>query len=93
MELVLIRAISWFAEILIMLLCLRAIMSWFVRDFNTTLGSIYKIVISLTEPFVAPFRKLLANTNTGMLDFSVLIAFFAIEIVERLLITLIQLLF
>ena len=93
MELILIRAIAWFADILIFLLCARAIMSWFVRDYNTPLGSIYRAMIQMTEPFVAPFRKMLSNVNTGMFDFSVLIAFFAIELVAKLLIILIQLLF
>lgn len=40
--------------------------------------------------FVAPFRKLLSNFNTGMFDFSVLLAFFAIEFAEQILTLLIS---
>jgi len=39
---------------------------------------------------VAPFRKLLSNFNTGMFDFSVLLAFFAIEFAEQILTLLIS---
>lgn len=93
MEIVLIRAVHWFAEIIIMMLILRAILSWFVQSYSSGIGGIYRTLIQLTEPFVAPWRRLLSNVNTGMLDFSVLIAFFAIEIVERILIILIQIIF
>ncbi|MBQ6582345.1 MAG: YggT family protein [Mogibacterium sp.] len=93
MELLLIRAIDWFADILILALCVRAILSWFARDRYSTLGKVYGVLEQLTEPFVAPFRRLLANVNTGMFDFSVLIAFFAIRFIASLIIMLIRFIF
>ena len=90
MAIVLIRAINWFAEILIMMLFIRCILSWFAQTPGVPLFNAYRILVQLTEPFVAPCRKLLSSFNTGMFDFSVLLAFFAIEFVQRILIALIS---
>ena len=86
MGLILIRTISWFARFLTTMLVLRAVMSWFVRDPYSTLGKIYMFIIRFTEPMVEPCRRLLdrLNLNTGMLDFSVLLAFFMIEIIATI---------
>ena len=95
MEFTLITAIYWFAQLLITALLVRAIMSWFVRDPYSTLGKIYMLVIRFTEPIVEPCRRLLdkLNLNMGMFDFSVLLAFFLIEILANLLIRLVQIVF
>lgn len=89
----LIVAIRRFSDILVMLLLARAVMSWFIHSADSPGAGIYKIVIDLTEPIVAPIRKLMANVNTGMLDFSVLVAFFAIRFTAMMLIRLVSLLF
>ena len=49
--------------------------------------------IRLTEPIVEPCRRLLSRWNTGMLDFSVLLAFFLVEIVENILIRIVYYIF
>ncbi|MFR7990961.1 MAG: YggT family protein [Anaerovoracaceae bacterium] len=95
MAYILIRAINWFAQLLILALVIRALLSWFARDPYSTLGKVYMVLVRLTEPVVNPCRRLLQrfNVNTGMFDFSVLLAFFLIEIVARLLTYLIVLIF
>ena len=95
MAYILIRAINWFAQLLILALVIRALLSWFARDPYSTLGKVYMVLVRLTEPVVNPCRRLLQrfNVNTGMFDFSVLLAFFLIEIVARLLNYLIVLIF
>lgn len=95
MGMILITAISWFARLLTTLLVVRAVMSWFVRDPYTGLGKAYMAVIRFTEPIVEPCRRLLdrLNLNTGMLDFSVLVAFFLIEIVANICINIVALFF
>ena len=92
---ILILAIVWFARLLNGALVLRAVMSWFVNDPYSTLGRIYLIVIRFTEPIVDPCRRLLerANLNTGMFDFSVLLAFFAIQIVANLCLRIVAMVF
>lgn len=93
MAIILIRAISWFARILTMALVIRALLSWFARDPYSPLGKAYAVMVRITEPIVDPCRRLLArlNINTGMLDFSVLVAFFLIEIVANILMRLVLL--
>ena len=87
MAVILVRAIYWFAQVLTLMLVARALLSWFARDPYSTVGRIYGVLIKVTEPIVNPCRQLLykLNINSGMLDFSVLLAFFLIEIVANLL--------
>ena len=93
MGMILITAISWFARFLTTMLVIRAVMSWFVRDPYSGIGKAYMTIIRFTEPMVEPCRRLLdrLNLNTGMLDFSVLLAFFMIEIVSSICINLVAL--
>ncbi len=88
MGVILIYAISLFTRILVTALLVRALMSWFVTDMYSPLGKIYGLLINFTEPLVAPFRRLLSNFNTGMLDFSVLIAMLAIQFISNLIINI-----
>lgn len=87
MGIILIRAINWFAEFLLLALLIRAIGSWFIRDQYSTIGKIYMGIIGFTEPFVAPCRNLIdrIGINTGMLDFSVFLAMLLIEAAARVL--------
>jgi len=82
---ILIRAISWFSQILITLLCVRALISWFAQNPYSRAAHYYSILVKITEPFVAPCRKLLSHFNTGMFDFSVLLAFFFIMLITKVL--------
>lgn len=95
MAYIFIRAINWFAQLLILALVIRALLSWFARDPYSGLGRAYMFMVKLTEPVVSPCRRLIQrfNINTGMFDFSVLLAFFLIEIVAKLLTYLIILIF
>lgn len=92
MILILIKAVNWFAEILTFLIIARAIMSWFVRDPSSSLFNIYQMVIRITEPIIAPCRMLLARFNTGMIDFSILVAFLLISLARNLIVTLLSML-
>lgn len=93
MKAILIYAIYLFCNILVAALVIRAILSWFVRDFYSPLGKIYGAILRFTEPIVEPFRRLLSRFNTGMLDFSVLLAMIVIEMVSNILIRLIVMIF
>ena len=76
----LVYAIYMFSNILVAALVIRALLSWFARDPYSPAGKIYGFFIRFTEPIVMPFRKLLSRFNTGMFDFSLLLAMLAIEI-------------
>ena len=80
-----------FCNILVVLLLIRALMSWFVRDMYSPMGKIYGAIIRFTEPIVMPFRRLLSRFNTGMLDFSVLLAMLVIEMAGNILVKIIVL--
>ena len=82
-------AIYWFAELLTTILLVRCIFSWFPMNPNGILGKIYALTIRLTEPVVEPCRRLLSRFNTGVFDFSVLLAFFLIQFVANALIQII----
>ena len=83
------RAILIFSDLFVWALIIRAVFSWFVRDQYSTLGKIYIALIRFTEPVVAPCRKALSRLNTGMFDFSVLLAMILVQAVARLLVSII----
>lgn len=79
-------AIYLFAEILTFIMLVRCVFSWIRPDPYSLLGKINEFSIRLTEPIVAPCRQLLSRFNTGMFDFSILLAFFLVQFVANLLI-------
>ncbi len=87
MSFILIRAINLFARLLISLICIEAVMSWFQGSFTPAIWKFYGGLRSVTEPFVDPFRKLIwrFSGNSGI-DFSPLVAVLVIELVQRILI-------
>jgi YggT family protein len=72
-----------------MLLVLRALLSWFVTPYNMhgqgALQSFYRAVIQITEPVVAPCRRLLSGFNTGMFDLSLVVTMLAVMLIRNLL--------
>lgn len=73
------------------LIIARVILSW-VRPnpSNINLRKVIRFVYQVTEPILGPIRRLLPTSNLGI-DFSPIIAFFALRIISgfivRLLIT------
>ena len=89
---ILIYAIYTFGEILSTALVVRAIMSWFTQPNNySTLGKIYLALIRFTDPIVAPCLNFMSRFNTGMIDFSLLIALLLIQFGTNILVRLIYL--
>lgn len=87
---VLIRAINIFARLLILIICIEAIMSWFQSFFTPGIWRLYNGLHAFTEPFISPFRKLIWRFPSGSgIDFSPLVAVLAIELVERILVNII----
>lgn len=92
---VLSRAIDWFADIFIFLLLIRTFLSWMVLSGNKQTANLYEILLSLTEPIVAPCRKLLErlNMDSGMIDWSILLAFFVIRVIASVLMQIVLVIF
>lgn len=84
-----IYAISGICRVAVMAIVLEAIMSWFVPSMPDGMRRFYYGLGTLTEPLIRPFRSICRRfTYSWGVDFSPLLAIFAIEIIERILIQL-----
>ncbi|MGI6413823.1 MAG: YggT family protein [Syntrophomonadaceae bacterium] len=70
-------------EVLIWLIIIRCLLSFF--NHNPYQPAI-RFVYDITEPIMAPFRRLIPSA--GGIDFSPLLAFFVIKMVQRLIVDL-----
>lgn len=63
-------------------LVLRAFLSWFISPFN----KFYRVLQTITEPMIAPFRPLAMRLTNGRLpiDLAPLFAFFALMLLQYL---------
>jgi YggT family protein len=69
---------------LIFAIIARALATWFVQDPS---NPIVAMLHDITEPIVGPIRRLMPST--GMIDFSPLIALILLQILQRVLVSLI----
>lgn len=74
-----VAVIKEFLNLAFWILVIRAILSWFSQGYNPS----EMILSQLTEPFLAPIRRILPPL--GGLDLSVLIAIIAIQFIKILL--------
>ena len=90
--LILAHLISWVSNVFIIILLARSVLSWVVYSGYRRypqLGRLYNVLCGITEPVVAPVRRLLSRfVNTGSIDFAPLATFFIIIIASRILIGL-----
>jgi len=61
-------------------LVVRAVMSWFPVRPGTPWATVYRVVLDLTEPVLAPLRRVIPPA--GMFDLSFLVLFLALGIVR-----------
>ena len=67
-------------QIYFLVLIGRIILSWFPVQPGTTMASIASILFELTEPVLAPLRRVIPPL--GMFDLSPLVAFIGIQIIQ-----------
>ncbi len=67
-------------NIYLIVLVLRAVLSWFPVRSGSPLASINSILFQLTEPLLAPLRR--AIPPAGMIDLSFLVLFLIVLIVH-----------
>jgi YggT family protein len=65
-------------QIYVLVLFGRAILSWFPYSADSPLNPVRRVVFMLTEPVLAPFRRIIPPV--GMLDLSFFVAFIVVEI-------------
>lgn len=71
-------------QVIELLIIIRMFLSFITRDFSNPIVS---FIYQVTEPLLAPFRELISklNINTGMLDFSPLLAIMFLNFISFLL--------
>jgi len=75
-------------QIYYIILFARIIMSWFmVSGGSQPLSSIYRVIFGLTEPVLAPVRKVIPSVKLGMgyLDLSPLIVLVLLRIAQQVI--------
>lgn len=90
MEVILIRAVTWFCSILQMMLVVTAILSWFAGA-NEFMRGLYQMGSQLTSPIVEPIRKIIYRNGQGQMgvDWAPMIAFLLIHVLQILVVRLI----
>jgi YggT family protein len=68
-------------QLYVLILLARAILSWFPPSYNSPLNPVRRVLFVLTEPVLAPFRRIVPPA--GGLDLSFLVAFIVVEIIVR----------
>lgn len=91
MAVVLISAVQIFGRLLTLALLAEAVLSWFARNPYSGPGKVYWMLNRFLEPILAPCRKILSRFNTGMFDFSVILAMILVQLVVQILSYLIYL--
>jgi YggT family protein len=64
----------------LVVLAVRAVMSWFPVRPGTPLSTLYSILLDLTEPVLAPMRRIIPPA--GMFDLSFMVLFFLLFILR-----------
>ena len=70
-------------QVYVLVLLARAVLSWFPYSHDSPLNPVRRVIFTLTEPVLAPFRRIIPPV--GMLDLSFLVAFIVVEIVVNFL--------
>lgn len=81
-----VQILSMLLQIYSYILLARAIISWIpnLDPYNPIVQLLYQI----TEPVLEPIRKLIPPLG-GMIDISIIVAFFAIMVLQQLLVSLV----
>ena len=65
-------------EIYVIILFVRAILSWFPYDATSPLNAVRRVVFAITEPVRAPFRRIIPPI--GMIDISFIVAILVVQL-------------
>ena len=67
-------------QIFTIVLLARVILSWFPIRSGSPMAGIVSLVVNVTEPVLAPLRRIIPRT--GMFDLSPMILFFVLQLVS-----------
>jgi YggT family protein len=66
-------------QLYVLILVVRAVLSWFPYTAESPINPVRRVVFMLTEPVLAPFRRVIPPV--GMFDLSFLVAFIVVEVI------------
>jgi YggT family protein len=66
-------------EIYVVILFARAILSWFPYNPTSPFNPVRRVIFALTEPVLAPFRRIIPPI--GMFDISFLVAIIVVQLI------------
>lgn len=69
-------------ELYVLILIVRALLSWFPYSHDSPLNPVRRVVFTVTEPVLAPFRRIIPPI--GMIDISFLVAIIAVQLFVNL---------
>jgi YggT family protein len=75
-----------FVTVYMVVMAARAVLSWFPVRPGTAMASISLVLYELTEPVLAPVRRIIPPA--GMFDLSFIIVFFLLVILRSIICTL-----
>ena len=70
-------------QIYLFVLLARALLSWFPMRPGTALATVHGGLVAVTEPVLAPVRRVIPRA--GMFDLSFLVVFFGISILRQVI--------
>lgn len=77
--------VNLFFTVLTFIVVGRALLSWFDPGMRTSIG---QILVQITEPMLAPIRRLMPST--GVIDLSPIILIIGLQVVSRILVQALQ---
>jgi YggT family protein len=77
--------IYYLIQVMAWAIFIRVILSWFVMTSRSGfLVSVYQVLVQVTEPILAPLRRIIPMI--GMFDITPIVAFIALQIIGEVLI-------
>lgn len=82
-----VRVVRYILEIYIIILVARALLSWFPLQAGSPLLGVVRVLDRLTEPVLAPIRRILPPMRAGgmAIDLSIIVAIIVIQIVASII--------
>ena len=81
------RIVNVIINIIIVLIFARFVISWIrLSPYHPTWGKIVQLIYQLTEPMLAPIRRMLPQT--GMLDWSPMVLMIGLWLLQKLLVSI-----
>jgi YggT family protein len=80
--------IQWILTIFLICLFVRVLLSYFPISYGTPMASVQRVVVGITDPVLAPVRRILPPVTLGgggALDLSPIVVFFIILILRQVI--------